>query len=491
MGPGYGYFPNASKTWILVKHSHLSHAQSVFADTHVNLTCDGRPHLGAPLGTQDYVDRYMKDKVNTWCTELELLSTIAKTQPHAAYAAFTHGLTSKWTFLTRTVPNIGPLLLPLEKVIRSSFIPSFTNGLPPNDQLRDLLSLPARLGGIGLSNPVTMADFEFAASQRVTDPLKNLVLQQKNTYSYEAVADQISAISEIHQMRRNQASQAAEDLQPTLPPDLQRAMTLAKEKGASSWLTTLPIKEFDFCLHKGAFSDALALRYGWPLSRTPSHCACGKFFSVEHALSCPRGGFPIIRHNELRDLTASLLTEVCHDVRTEPDLQPLSGERMTTQSANTTDGARLDITVNGFWGGRFEKTYIDVRVFNPLAPSHRNLSITQCFRKHEQEKRRAYDERIRLIEHASFTPLVFSATGGIAKQGETFYKRLASLLAVKWDQEYGKTLSWLRCKLCFCLLRSAIQCIRGARSSRGRPNSSRPDSSFPIDLVIEESRVEH
>ena len=111
--------------------------------------------------------------------------------------------------------------------------------------------------------------------------------------------------------------------------------------------------------------------------------------------------------------------------------------------------------------------------------------MTQCYRKHEQEKKRTYDQRIREIEHATFTPLIFSATGGLANQANIFYKRLASLLASKWDQEYGKTLSWLRCKLCYSLLRSAIQCIRGARSYRGHPVSS-----APIDLAIEESQIE-
>ena len=71
--------------------------------------------------------------------------------------------------------------------------------------------------------------------------------------------------------------------------------------------------------------------------------------------------FVITRY--IRDLTASLLTEVCHDVRVEPDLQPVTGEMMTGSTSNTNDGARLDIAVNGFWGGRFEKTYMDVRVF--------------------------------------------------------------------------------------------------------------------------------
>ena len=83
-------------------------------------------------------------------------------------------------------------------------------------------------------------------------------------------------------------------------------MDLAQEKGASTLLTSLPIQEFGFTLHKRAFQDAMALRYNWQPLRTPSTCACGTKFSIEHALSCPKGGFPSIRHDEVRDLTANL-----------------------------------------------------------------------------------------------------------------------------------------------------------------------------------------
>ena len=69
-------------------------------------------------------------------------------------------------------------------------------------------------------------------------------------------------------------------------------MDLATEKGASSWLSTLPVKEHGYALHKAAFDDAVALRYGWMPTNVPTGCACGKSFSVEHALSCPKGGFP-------------------------------------------------------------------------------------------------------------------------------------------------------------------------------------------------------
>ena len=120
-------------------------------------------------------------------------------------------------------------------------------------------------------------------------------------------------------------------------------------------------------------------------------------------LSCPRGGFPSIRHNEIRDITANLLTEVCHDVQVETDLQEVSNEVLSGRTAITTDGARLDIAASGFWGGRYERTFLDVRVFNPYAPSNRQTTIDKCFRKHEMEKKRAYEQRVREIEYASFS----------------------------------------------------------------------------------------
>ena len=52
----------------------------------------------------------------------------------------------------------------------------------------------------------------------------------------------------------------------------------------------------------------------------------------------------------------------------------------------------------------------------------------------------AYEQRIRDIKHATFTPLVLSATGGLGNEANTFYKRLASLLATKWNNPYSSTM---------------------------------------------------
>ena len=139
--------------------------------------------------------------------------------------------------------------------------------------------------------------------------------------------------------------------------------------------------------------------------------------SVEHALSCSCRGFPSIRHNEFRDITAEFLTEICHGVGTDPCLQPVTDERLMQRSANREKGACLDVA-EGFWGRYRQRAVFDVRVFNPFAPNHLNTSLAQCYRKNELEKRGAYDERIREI--ACF----FSAAGDIGETAKWFTREL-------------------------------------------------------------------
>ena len=41
-------------------------------------------------------------------------------------------------------------------------------------------------------------------------------------------------------------------------------------------------------------------------------------------MSCKKRGFSSIRHNDLIDLTAKILSEVCKDTEIEPKLTPLT-----------------------------------------------------------------------------------------------------------------------------------------------------------------------
>ena len=79
----------------------------------------------------------------------------------------------------------------------------------------------------------------------------------------------------------------------------------------------------------------------------------------------------------------------------------------------------------------------------------------------ECEKKRKYERRIIEVEKASFSPLVFSTSGGQAPECTRFHKRLAELLAAKRGHSYGDTIRIIRQKLRFCILRTTLTAIRG------------------------------
>ena len=98
-------------------------------------------------------------------------------------------------------------------------------------------------------------------------------------------------------------------------------------------------------------------------------------------------------------------------------------------------------------------------------------------------KKREYGDRIREIEHGTFTPLIFSTSGGLSKETTVAYKRMAELLAIKWKCEYAATLAWMRCRLSFALLRSAIACMRGTRKSLNQVKNKN------LELGLSESQL--
>ena len=268
----------------------------------MKISQEGKRHLGSAIGTRSFVGNYVEEKVSTWKEELERLSDIAMSQPQAAYAAFTHGFKSKWTYLARTTPNIDILLEPLEEVLRCKFLPAITGQNVFDDNLRNLMGLPARLGGLGITDPSQKSSTFYENSKLITAPIVNIIIDQSRVSPPEIKKAQINEKNHTRNLRRRHEKAEANLIAERLPPNLQRAIEVSTEKGASTWLTALPLSDYGFNLHKGAFRDALCLRYGWLPQHLPSRCVCDQKFTIEHALSCSRGGFPSIRHNEIRDI---------------------------------------------------------------------------------------------------------------------------------------------------------------------------------------------
>ena len=340
VGPNFGYFPNPRKTVIIVKPSALEEAEELFKDQGIQITTDGKRHLGAVLGKPEFRDQYVSSLVNGWCEELSTLAAMAETDPQSAHSAFTHGMVHKWSFFQRTIPSSASLYQPLEDIIRNELLPKIT-GRGISDLERALIALPCRLGGLGIPDPTKTADDAYSDSLHVTEPLMEKIINKDPFLDQNTLAEMIQRKKRVETKNDERASNAQRDLLRSLPDHLKRLTLLNSERGASIWLTTLPLLEMGFHLNKQAFTDALCLRYDWPVQNMPSHCACGSANTINHALICHKGGYIIKRHNEIRDLEAELLSEVCSDATIEPRLLPLTGEAvMGIQSPD----ARLDVS---------------------------------------------------------------------------------------------------------------------------------------------------
>jgi len=85
-------------------------------------------------------------------------------------------------------------------------------------------------------------------------------------------------------------------------------------------------------------------------------------------MSCSKGGFIDLRHDEMRNTVAELLDDICIDVLVEPHLALLSGDHLPGSTIDG-DDAWLDISARGFWQ-KGQHAFCDIRVFNLCHDSH-------------------------------------------------------------------------------------------------------------------------
>ena len=245
------------------------------------------------------------------------MSQIACTYPHEVYAAFIHGISNKWSYLSQTIPNTSHLLTPLVTAIHQKFVPAL-RGHPPCSETDRIFShyLPC-FGGLRITNPTEESQLACEALTTITAPLVALIVTQ-DIDGHADCSKVTEAKSHVRSFKKTRYLKKANDVREILNPPQQRLFDLSCEKGCFTWLSALPISEYGFNLHKVAFRDAFSLCYGWQPSNMPLSCNCGSKFTVGHAMTCHMGGYPTIRHNEIHDPTADLLTEVCHNVICEP-----------------------------------------------------------------------------------------------------------------------------------------------------------------------------
>ena len=122
-----------------------------------------------------------------------------------------------------------------------------------------------------------------------------------------------------------------ESIDSTLPSDLLRSVNQSRDKGASSWLTAVPLVDQGLVLNKQEFRDSLRLRYNMPLSDLPSKCVCGEKYTVCHAMSCKKGGFVAQRQMVFATYLPHLL------VRFAPTLKSNHNYNLSIMSYSTSE----------------------------------------------------------------------------------------------------------------------------------------------------------
>ena len=91
---------NKSKSWLIVKNPEMENiAKSIFGNN-VQITSEGKRHLGAVIGSKEYEREYCEGLVTNWSKELKNLCEFAISQPQAAYTAYTKGYKSKFTYIS-------------------------------------------------------------------------------------------------------------------------------------------------------------------------------------------------------------------------------------------------------------------------------------------------------------------------------------------------------------------------------------------------------
>ena len=172
-------------------YSLIEAVQKIFKDDGIKITHQGRRILGSVIGTESFTDQCIKNKVERWVKDLQSLSKYAQDDPQAVSSAFTKGLSSRWTHFQRTVADASELFEPLQNAIRDQLIPALV-GREVSDAKRQILALPLRHGGLGLTNPRETAKTKYEHSIQSTNELTAKICTQKLDLDYNPLDQQFT-----------------------------------------------------------------------------------------------------------------------------------------------------------------------------------------------------------------------------------------------------------------------------------------------------------
>jgi len=466
-GPRRGYFPEAEKSIVLCTKANEGALRRALQDFNFRYA-EGHRYIGGFIGTEELRKEWIFDKVVEWVYGVQQLAMVARKFPQAAYAGLTKSLQSEWTYLQRVVPDLEQHFEAVERAIMEDFLPALfgevdSSALKP---LRELFALPCRFAGLGIPLPGKQADSNYEDSKKVT----RLITQSLLTSADLAVGTYLAEASKVSGSNRTKraetAEKALESHLASVDRATQRRITRSKECGA--WLTAMPLRLNGTELSALEFRDALRMRFGLKPSNLPDRCdGCGDPFSVDHAMSCRKGGLVTHRHDDVAGEWHQLCASALSPTKvTDKPIIPQSQTRVEVQGQPPRmvdpPQKRGDVAAHSFWT-RGMTTIFDIRITDTDARLFRNKDPSKVLGQQAKAKKDKYLETC-LQSRRHFTPLVFSMDGLREKETVAAGKRLSRLLAEKWKRPYSQVVGMVRSRLSIALVRASSRCLRESRA---------------------------
>jgi hypothetical protein len=164
LGPTFGYFPESTKSILIVAQHNLESATSVFVDLHFKVKT-GERYLGGFIDEPAAQDEWLDRKIQYWSKAMAGLAVAAAKFPQSAYSGLQRSLQQEWQFVQRIVKDIGGKFPFVEKEMNQTFLPALCDDAISSDDPRfSLAGLPVKHAGLALPNPVLSANKNYESS---------------------------------------------------------------------------------------------------------------------------------------------------------------------------------------------------------------------------------------------------------------------------------------------------------------------------------------
>ncbi len=471
-GPPRGYFPEPSKSILIVQEHNKEKAEAYFNDFGFEVVTGGR-YLGGFIGKKAAQRKWVEGKDQDWADGALELSKIVGRHPQAAYAGLQKSLQQEWQFLQRVTSGLSDEFAVVEKALAEKFLPSLFGNGEQCDTKRQLACLPVKHAGLALPNPTTTAESNWKSSTLICG---HLIAALRGTTDFRS-ADHSATMQrgKAELLKKNQVLYDEKLATILRPMTAKKSRTICRGKETGAWLSVLPSTVNGTALSAQEFQDAPSMRHAETPHNFPDKCdGCDAHFSLQHALGCKKGGLVIFRHNEIRDELVNLASRAFTPsaVRDEPLIYGRANENMkTTPNKNTNqnidkedatgEDERGDLLIRGFWTAGTD-CILDVRVTDTDSNSYCKRTPFKVLESQEKEKKRKYLGPC-LENRRHFTPFVLSVDGLLGREAKTFAKRLAVKLAGKWQKPYSQVAGYVKARLSIAAVRATHLCLRGSR----------------------------